>query len=36
VRLLLVPVMLRLLGRHAWYLPRWVGRVLANVRFGHV
>jgi RND superfamily putative drug exporter len=35
VRLLLVPVMLRLLGRSAWYLPRWVDRVLPNVRFGH-
>ena len=35
VRLLLVPVMLRLLGKHAWYLPRWVDRVLPDVRFGH-
>jgi putative drug exporter of the RND superfamily len=35
VRLLLVPVMLRLLGRWAWWVPRWVGRVLPNVRFGH-
>jgi putative drug exporter of the RND superfamily len=35
VRLLLVPVILRLLGRHAWYLPRWVDRVLPDVRFGH-
>ena len=35
VRLLLVPVMLRLLGRSAWYLPRWVDRVLPDVRFGH-
>jgi RND superfamily putative drug exporter len=35
VRLLLLPVMLRLLGRHAWYLPRWVDRVLPDVRFGH-
>jgi putative drug exporter of the RND superfamily len=35
VRLLLVPVMLRLLGRWAWYVPRWVGRVLPDVRFGH-
>jgi RND superfamily putative drug exporter len=35
VRLLLVPVMLRLLGRWAWYLPRWVDRVLPDVRFGH-
>ena len=35
VRLLLVPVLLRLLGRWAWYLPRWVDRVLPDVRFGH-
>jgi putative drug exporter of the RND superfamily len=35
VRLLLVPVMLRLLGRWAWYTPRWVGRLLPDVRFGH-
>lgn len=35
VRLLLVPVVLRLLGDKAWYLPRWVGRVLPDVRFGH-
>jgi RND superfamily putative drug exporter len=35
VRLLLVPVMLRLLGRWAWYRPRWVARVLPDVRFGH-
>ena len=24
VRLLLVPVAIALLGRHAWYLPRWL------------
>jgi RND superfamily putative drug exporter len=35
VRLLLVPVMLRLLGRWAWYLPRWAHRMLPDVRFGH-
>jgi hypothetical protein len=28
-------VMLRLLGARAWYLPRWVDRVLPDVRFGH-
>jgi len=28
-------VMLRLLGRWAWYRPRWVARVLPDVRFGH-
>jgi len=35
VRLLLVPVLLRLLGRWAWYRPHWVGRLLPEVRFGH-
>jgi RND superfamily putative drug exporter len=35
VRLLLVPVLLRLTGRAAWWLPRWLDRVLPDVRFGH-
>jgi putative drug exporter of the RND superfamily len=35
VRLLLLPVLLRLLGRHAWYLPAWIDRILPDVRFGH-
>jgi RND superfamily putative drug exporter len=35
VRLLLLPVILRLLGRWAWYLPRRLGRLLPDVRFGH-
>ncbi len=35
VRLLLVPVFLRLTGRAAWYLPRWLDRILPDVRFGH-
>lgn len=35
VRLLLVPVMLRLLGRSAWWLPKPLRRVLPHVRFGH-
>jgi RND superfamily putative drug exporter len=35
VRLVIVPVALRLLGRWAWWLPRWAGRVLPVVRFGH-
>jgi putative drug exporter of the RND superfamily len=35
VRLLLVPVLLRLLGVRAWYLPRWARRVLPDVKFGH-
>ncbi len=35
IRLLLLPVLLRLLGRWAWYLPPWAHRVLPDVRFGH-
>jgi putative drug exporter of the RND superfamily len=35
VRLLLVPVLLRLLGRWAWWLPKPLHRVLPDVRFGH-
>ncbi len=35
VRLLLMPVLLRMLGPWAWYLPRWAHRVLPAVRFGH-
>jgi RND superfamily putative drug exporter len=35
VRLLLLPVFLRLSGRAAWYLPGWLGRVLPDVHFGH-
>jgi RND superfamily putative drug exporter len=35
VRLLLVPVLLRLAGPAAWYAPRWLARILPDVRFGH-
>jgi RND superfamily putative drug exporter len=35
VRLLLVPVALRLLGKWAWWLPKPLQRVLPDVRFGH-
>ncbi len=35
VRLLLIPVMLRLLGRWAWWLPKPLDRLLPDVRFGH-
>src|SRR6476620_3190048 len=35
VRLLLLPVLLRLAGPAAWYLPSWLGRVLPDIRFGH-
>jgi RND superfamily putative drug exporter len=35
VRLLLLPVLLRLAGRAAWAAPRWLRRVLPPVRFSH-
>jgi putative drug exporter of the RND superfamily len=35
VRLLLVPVLLRVAGRWAWWTPRWIDRILPDVRFGH-
>jgi RND superfamily putative drug exporter len=35
IRLLLLPVLLRLMGRSAWYLPAWARRILPNVTFGH-
>jgi RND superfamily putative drug exporter len=35
IRLLLLPVLLRLMGRWAWYLPRWAHRMLPDVTFGH-
>jgi RND superfamily putative drug exporter len=35
IRLLLLPVLLRLMGKWAWYLPRWARHVLPDVTFGH-
>jgi RND superfamily putative drug exporter len=35
VRLLLVPVALRLAGRAAWWQPAWMARTLPQIRFGH-
>jgi RND superfamily putative drug exporter len=35
VRLLLIPVALRLLGDWAWWLPRPLARALPHVSFGH-
>ncbi|MDA3005763.1 MAG: MMPL family transporter [Actinomycetota bacterium] len=35
VRLLIVPVALRLVGKWAWWQPRWLDRILPDVRFGH-
>jgi RND superfamily putative drug exporter len=31
VRMTLVPAVMTLLGRRAWYLPAWLGRVLPNI-----
>jgi RND superfamily putative drug exporter len=35
IRLVLMPVLLRLLGPAAWALPKWLDRILPDVRFGH-
>lgn len=35
VRLVLLPVLLRLTGKAAWYTPRWLTRVLPDIRFSH-
>ena len=35
VRLVLLPVLLRLTGRAAWWLPTWLDRILPNVTFAH-
>jgi RND superfamily putative drug exporter len=31
VRCLLVPARMVMLGKHAWYLPRWLGRILPRI-----
>jgi putative drug exporter of the RND superfamily len=35
VRLVLLPVMLRLTGNAAWYTPAWLRKVLPNITFSH-
>ena len=35
IRLVLLPVVLRLAGYAAWYAPRWLRRILPEVRFAH-
>jgi RND superfamily putative drug exporter len=35
VRLVLIPTLLRVFGRYAWARPRWLARLLPDVRFGH-
>ncbi len=35
VRLVLLPVLLRLTGRAAWWTPAWLSRLLPKIRFSH-
>lgn len=35
IRLVVLPVVLRLTGHAAWHAPRWLARVLPDVRFSH-
>ena len=35
VRLVLVPALLGVFGRYAWAQPRWLDRLLPDVKFGH-
>jgi len=35
VRLVVLPVVLRLAGHGAWHQPRWLGRILPKVKFSH-
>jgi RND superfamily putative drug exporter len=35
IRLILLPVVLRVAGHGAWRQPRWLGRILPDVRFAH-
>ena len=35
VRLVLLPVLLRLTGNAAWYTPAWLSKVLPNITFAH-
>ena len=35
VRLLLLPVLLRLTGSAAWWLPSWLSKILPTVKFSH-
>ena len=35
VRLVLIPTLLRVFGRYAWARPRWLDRLLPDVKFGH-
>ncbi len=35
IRLVLLPVLLRITGHGAWWTPRWLDRLLPTISFGH-
>jgi RND superfamily putative drug exporter len=35
IRLVLLPVLLRITGHGAWWTPRWLNRILPNISFSH-
>ena len=35
VRMMLVPSLMGLLGERNWWLPKWLDRILPNIRFSH-
>lgn len=35
IRLIVLPVALRLTGHAAWHTPGWLARILPNIRFSH-
>ena len=35
VRLVLLPALLYIIGNKAWWLPRWIDRILPDVKFAH-
>jgi RND superfamily putative drug exporter len=35
IRMMLVPALLGLLDKKAWYIPRWMGKILPEIAFSH-
>jgi RND superfamily putative drug exporter len=33
IRAILVPATMRLLGKWNWYIPKWLDKILPNIRF---
>ncbi|HVD89747.1 MAG TPA: hypothetical protein VNB91_12710, partial [Jatrophihabitantaceae bacterium] len=31
IRMILVPAVMSLLGRHAWWIPKWLDRIMPNL-----